>query len=286
MSLNGRRVAILVAQQYEDLELWYPKLRLEEAGATVVLVGLGDKTYLSKHGYPADTDASVDDISAADFDGVIVPGGWAPDFLRRSDAVKKFVNAVAARGGVVAAICHGGWVLASAGLVSGRRLTSVVAIKDDMVNAGAEWVDAPVVVDGALITSRTPRDLPSFMPAVLAILEEQAHQGSKADWEARTLVDEDLVAVSLTDDSTEYMLDMLIRMPAAKAYKEGATLADTDPVALLRDFVTLSDPRGTLEAEAPVVVDVDTSGSTWRARGNLRTVHVLLGADVPDVTQL
>ncbi|MHB1343452.1 MAG: type 1 glutamine amidotransferase domain-containing protein [Thermoleophilia bacterium] len=286
MSLNGRRVAILVAQQYEDLELWYPKLRLEEAGATVVLVGLGDKTYLSKHGYPADTDATVDDLSPADFDGVIVPGGWAPDFLRRSDAIKKFVNAVADRGGVVAAICHGGWVLASAGLVSGRRLTSVVAIKDDMVNAGAEWVDAPVVVDGTLITSRTPRDLPSFMPAVLAVLEEQAHQGSKADWEARTLVDEDLVAVSLTGDSAEYMLDMLIRMPAAKAYKEGTTLAGTDPVALLRDFVTLSDPRGTLEAEAPVVVDVDTSGSTWRARGNLRTVHVLQGADVPGVTQL
>lgn len=285
MSLNGRRVAILVAQQYEDLELWYPKLRLEEAGATTVMVGLGEKTYLSKHGYPADTDATVDDVSPGDFDGVVIPGGWAPDFLRRSDAVKKFVANVSDRGGVVAAICHGGWVLASAGIASGRRLTSVVAIKDDMINAGAEWVDAPVVVDGALVTSRTPRDLPSFMPAIITVLEEKAHEGSRASSEALTLVDE-VVAFSLSADSVEYMLDMLVRMPAAREYKEGVTAANVHPIALLRDFVTLSDPRGALEVEAPVVIDVNAGGSTWKARGNLRAVHVLRGADVPDIIQL
>lgn len=286
MSLNGRRVAILVANQFEDLELWYPKLRLEEAGATTVMVGLGEKTYLSKHGYPADTDANVDDISQEDFDGVVIPGGWAPDQLRRSPAVKEFVAAVAARGGLVAAICHGGWVLVSAGVASGRRLTSSVAIVDDMVNAGAEWVDAPVVVDGSLVTSRNPRDLPSFMPAVIAVLQEKAHEGRRVDSEARSLVDGEVVAVTLTGASAEYMLDMLVRMPAAKGYREGAALADLDPLTLVRDFVALSDPRGALEAEAPVVIDVDTSGDVWKARGNLRAAHVLAGADVPDVTRV
>ncbi len=286
MSLSGRRVAILVADQYEDLELWYPKLRLEEAGATTVLAGLGEKTYLSKHGYPADTDASMDDLSPSDFDGVVIPGGWAPDYLRRSREVKDFVAAVAARGGLVAAICHGGWVLASAGVTAGRRLTSAAAIKDDMVNAGADWVDAPVVVDGALVTSRSPRDLPSFMPAVIAVLQERAHEGTRAASEARTLVDEKVISVSLTADSAEYMLDMLVRMPAAKAYREGVALADVDAVSLLRDFVILSDPRGALEGETPVVIDVDKRGDGWLARGNLRTVHILLGADVPGVARL
>lgn len=285
MSLSGRRVAILVADQYEDLELWYPKFRLEEAGATTVLAGLGEKTYLSKHGYPADTDASMDDLSPSDFDGVVIPGGWAPDHLRRSAEVKDFVAAVAARGGLVAAICHGGWVLASAGVSAGRRLTSAAAIKDDMVNAGADWVDAPVVVDGALVTSRSPRDLPSFMPAVIAVLLERAHEGTRAASEARTLVDEEVVSISLTADSLEYMLDMLARMPAAKSYREGMTLSDVDSVSLLRDYVVLSDPRGALEGEAPVVIDVDKRTDGWLARGNLRTVHILLGSEVPGVAR-
>lgn len=285
MSLNGRRIAILVAQQYEDLELWYPKLRLEETGATTVVAGLGDTTYLSKHGYPADTDASIDDLSPADFDGVVIPGGWAPDYLRRSDAVKSFVAAVSASGGLVAAICHGGWVLASAGVAKDRRMTSVIAIKDDLVNAGADWVDAPVVVDGSMVTSRTPRDLPSFMPAVIAVLQEKAQTGTRAASEARTLVDEEVVGVTLTTESAEYMLEMLVRMPAAKEYREGATLAGTDPLALLRDFVSFSDPRGALEAEAPLILAVDTSAAEWRAQGNLRAFNVLQGADVPNVTR-
>lgn len=284
MSLNGKRVAILVAQQYEDLELWYPKLRLEETGVAVVVAGLGDHSYPSKHGYPADTDAVIDDLDAADFDGVIIPGGWAPDYLRRSEAVKRFVAAVAQRGGLVAAICHGGSVLISAGVANGRRLTSVPAIKDDMVNAGAEWVDAPVVVDGALVTSRNPRDLTSFMPAVITVLTERAQEAGRAEASARVIVDEELISMSLSADSLDYMLEMLTRMPAAKNYHGGTAITDHDLATVLQDFVQLSDPRGALESEAPVIADVRPSGASWRARGNLRALHVLQGADVPGVT--
>jgi protease I len=283
MSLNGRRVAILVAQQYEDLELWYPKLRLEETGVAVVVAGLGDRSYPSKHGYPADTDAVIDDLDPGDFDGVIIPGGWAPDYLRRSEAVKRFVAAVASKGGLVAAICHGGSVLVSSGVAKGRRLTSVPAIKDDMVNAGADWIDAPAVVDGALVTSRNPRDLTSFMPAVIAVLEERAHEAGRAESAAKVAVDEDLVSISLTAESLEYMLEMLARMPAAKGYREGTTMGDHDLAALVQDFAIYSDPRGALEAEAPVISDVRPSGGTWKARGNKRALHVLGAADVPGV---
>jgi len=283
MSLNGQRVAILVAQQYEDLELWYPKLRLEETGVAVIVAGLGDNSYPSKHGYPADTDAVIDDLDPGDFDGVIIPGGWAPDYLRRSEAVKRFVSAVAHKGGLVAAICHGGSVLVSAGVAKGRRLTSVPAIKDDMVNAGADWVDAPVVVDGTLVTSRNPRDLTSFMPAVIAVLIERAHEAGRAETAARVVVDEELISISLSPESLDYMLEMLVRMPAAKTYREGTTIDDHDTASLVRDFAALSDPRGALEAEAPVIADVRGSGGGWTARGNLRAFHVMQGADVPGV---
>ena len=281
MSLNGRRVAILAAQQYEDLELWYPKLRLEEAGAAVVLAGLGDGSYPSKHGYPADTDAVIDDLDAADFDGVIIPGGWAPDYLRRSEAVKRFVADVADHGGLVAAICHGGSVLVSAGVAKGKRLTSVPAIKDDMVNAGAEWVDAPVVVDGSLVTSRNPRDLTAFMPAAIAVLQERSHRAAVDTSAAKMTVDSDLVSVALTLESMEYMLEMLERMPAAKGYKPGTPLSSYDPTTLVSEFVAFSDPRGSLEAEAPTVADVRPSADGWVARGNRRAFNVMQGADVP-----
>jgi protease I len=283
MSLNGRRVAILAAQQYEDLELWYPKLRLEEAGASVVVAGLGDGSYPSKHGYPADTDAVIDDLDAADFDGVVIPGGWAPDYLRRSDAVKRFVAEVARRGGLVAAICHGGWVLVSAGVAQGRRLTSVPAIKDDMVNAGAEWLDAPVVVDDTLVTSRNPRDLPVFMPAVIAVLQERALSASRENSAAKMAVDQELLSIPLTTASLDYMLEMLTRMPAAKDYRVGASLDEHDPAKIAQEFVVMSDPRGALEAEAPIVADVRAAGDGWVALGNLRARNVMEGADVPGV---
>jgi protease I len=279
MGLNGTHVVVLAAQEYEDLELWYPKLRLEEAGASVIVAGLGETLYLSKHGYPVHPDAGIADLDPAACDGVVIPGGWAPDFLRRSEAVKTFVAQVAASGGLVAAICHGGSVLISANVVKGKRLTSVAAIRDDLRNAGAEWVDAPVVVDGAMVTSRRPADLPIFMAAVLAVLDDRSHHESGV----RLAVDADLVALTLADASLEYMLDMLNRMPAAKGYREGIAPATHSPAQILRDFASLSDPRGPLEVEAAVVVDVVPTVEGYVARGNARLLSVLEGAGVPAV---
>ena len=279
MALNGSHVVVLAAQEYEDLELWYPKLRLEEAGASVIVAGMGETSYLSKHGYPVYPDAGIADLDPAAFDGVVIPGGWAPDFLRRSEAVTAFVAQVAAAGGLVAAICHGGSVLISANVVKGKRVTSVAAIRDDLRNAGAEWVDAPVVVDGSLVTSRRPADLPVFMAAALAVLEDRSHHESGA----RLAVDADLVAITVTDASLEYMLDMLDRMPAAKGYHQGAAPAAHSPVQILRDFASLSDPRGPLEVEPAVVVDILPTTKGYTVRGNARLQSVLEGAGVPDV---
>lgn len=165
------RVAILAENWYEDLELWYPYYRLKEAGVDVVIVAPeAGKTYQSKHGYPAVADLASRDARAEDFDGVVVPGGFAPDYLRRDVELRRFVSELNAQGKVVAGICHGGWMLISAKVVRGRKVTSVPAIRDDMENAGGIWVDQAVVVDGNLITSRTPADLPAFLPAILAAL--------------------------------------------------------------------------------------------------------------------
>jgi len=167
--LCGRKVAVLVADLYQEVEVWYPYYRLREAGAAVELVGPeAKKEYRSKYGYPAVSDRAAAPALAARYDAVIIPGGFAPDVLRRYPAVNGFVQAMGDRGKVVAAICHGGWVLCSTKLLRGRRATSFSAIKDDMTNAGAAWRDAEVVIDGNLITSRTPDDLPAFMRAVLA----------------------------------------------------------------------------------------------------------------------
>jgi protease I len=171
MDLTGKRVAVLVEDLYEDLELWYPALRMKEAGADVSIVGAGAKeTYESKHGYPASADASADDVSAGSFDAVVIPGGYAPDRMRRCGPMVKFVRDMFKQGKVVAAICHAGWMLVSAGVLEGKRATSFFAIRDDMVNAGAQWENAEVVVDGNLITSRTPDDLPAFCREIAAAL--------------------------------------------------------------------------------------------------------------------
>jgi protease I len=167
---NEPRVMIFAENEYEDLELWYPKLRLIEAGARVVVAGPSEKEYRSKHGYPAQTDGIVRDFRPDQFDALVVPGGWAPDRLRRYPEVLEFTAKVARSGKPVAAICHGGWVLVSADVVRGRRLTSVTAIKDDLRNAGAEWVDEPVVVDGNLVTAQVPKDLPGFCRELIALL--------------------------------------------------------------------------------------------------------------------
>jgi protease I len=162
------KVAILVEEQYQVLEVWYPYLRFREEGIETIFIGSGTKkVYGSKEGYPAQEDMSIDNARAQDFAAVVIPGGWAPDFLRRHESVNNFVREMFEKGKVVASICHGGWVLASAGVLKGRKATSFIAIKDDIVNAGAEYIDKEVVVDGNLITSRTPYDLPAFSREIL-----------------------------------------------------------------------------------------------------------------------
>lgn len=171
MSLSKRRILFFAAPYYEDLELWYPKLRLEEEGATTVVAGLGEATYQGKRGYPLTVDTSVDQVDAADFDALVIPGGWAPDIMRRSERLLDITRDFHAAGKPIAFICHAGWVPISAGIVKGRRGTSVGAIRDDLVNAGMEWEDSPVVVDGNLISSRTPADLGDFCKALIAALQ-------------------------------------------------------------------------------------------------------------------
>ncbi|MBN1247003.1 MAG: type 1 glutamine amidotransferase [Anaerolineae bacterium] len=169
--LTGKRVAILAEELFEDLELWYPLLRMKEAGADVTVIGTGSADrYTGKYGLSVKVDLAADAASAADFDAVIVPGGYAPDRLRRYASVLKLVREVFDAGGLVAMICHAGWVPISAGIVDGKNVTSVSAIKDDLVNAGAHWADQAVIKDGNLISSRSPDDLPVFCPAIIAAL--------------------------------------------------------------------------------------------------------------------
>lgn len=171
MELKGKRIAVLAEDYYQELELWYPLLRMREAGAEVVVVGPEETEYHSKLGYPVTADVAAYAVSADEFDAVIVPGGYAPDRMRRCQSMLDLVRGVFERGGVVAAICHAGWVPISANIAEGKRVTSFFAIKDDWVNAGAEWVDQEVVQDGNLITSRTPADLPAFCRTIIAYLE-------------------------------------------------------------------------------------------------------------------
>ena len=173
MRLKSKRVAVLAENLYQELEVWYPLLRLKEEGADVVVVGTGSaKMYTSKFGYPLDVDKSASEVTAADFDGVVIPGGYAPDLMRRYPDMVKLVRDAALAGKVLASICHGGWMLASANVLEGRTVTSFFAIKDDLVHAGANFVDKEVVVDGNIITSRKPEDLPAFMRAIIAALEK------------------------------------------------------------------------------------------------------------------
>src|SRR5690349_10704398 len=172
MSLDHKTILFFAGPLYEDLELWYPKIRLEEEGARTVVAGTGEKTYQGKRGYPLTVDTSVDEISSDRFDGLVIPGGYAPDIMRRSQKLLQLTREIYQAGKPVAFICHAGWVPISAGIVKGKRGTSVGAIKDDLVNAGLIWEDSPVVVDGNLISSRTPADLGVFCKAFIAALEQ------------------------------------------------------------------------------------------------------------------
>jgi protease I len=175
LELEGKRIAILVAEHYEDVEFWYPYYRMKEARASVTILGpgFGPEEVQSKHGHPAKMDKRTWDVHSEDFDAVIIPGGYAPDLLRRCKSTLKLVADIAGAGKVTAAICHAGWVLISARVIRGRRATSFYSIKDDMINAGADWVDEEVVVDGNIITSRSPADLPAFCRAIIAALKEE-----------------------------------------------------------------------------------------------------------------
>ncbi len=165
------KVAVLIEDQYQVLEVWYPYLRLREEGIETVLVGTGSKKeYKSKEGYPALEELSVKNASTEEFDAVIIPGGYAPDLLRRYTEVNTFVKNMHEQGKLVAAICHAGWVLVSAGILKGKKATCFHAIKDDVINAGAEYLDREVVVDGNLITSRNPYDLPAFCAQIIKFL--------------------------------------------------------------------------------------------------------------------
>lgn len=172
MTLKGKKAIVLVDQLYQELEVWYPLYRLREAGVDTILVGPEAKTtYPSKVGYPAVSDRAATEVSMKDFDCLVIPGGYAPDHMRRHKAINQLVADAMQLNKVVAAICHAGWMLCSAsGALRGRKVTSFFAIKDDMVNAGAEWVDAEVVRDRNLITSRKPDDLPAFMRTVIEAL--------------------------------------------------------------------------------------------------------------------
>ena len=173
MELQGKRAAVLVEQQYQEMEVWYPVYRLREAGCKVTLVGPeAGQTYPSKLGYPAKSDKAAKDVTATDFDLIVIPGGFAPDFIRRTEAMIRLVSDMAEKGKIVAAICHGPWVLCSTQALKGRKATCFFAIKDDVSNAGAHYVDAEVIRDGNVITSRKPDDLPAFMQTIIQAVRE------------------------------------------------------------------------------------------------------------------
>jgi deglycase len=172
MALAERKVLLLAADQFEDMELLYPLYRLGEEEVTVTVAGLDDQPVTGKKGHgPVTVDTTVDRVAADEFDALVIPGGYAPDKLRRSEAVLALVRAFDAAGKPIAFICHAGWVPISAKILKGRQATSVAAIRDDMVNAGTDWVDQATVVDGNLISARTPADLGPWMKALLRALE-------------------------------------------------------------------------------------------------------------------
>src|SRR5438445_2984041 len=178
--LEGKEILILAGPEYEDMELQYPRYRLAEAGARVTIAGIGEQTYVGKKGMPVDVDTQVTDVRAGDFDALVIPGGYAPDKIRRVPEALDIVREMNDQGKTIGFICHAGWVPISAGVLKGRRVTCVTAIKDDVVNAGAEYVNEPVVVDGNFGTPRPAEDLPVCLPAAMARIAPPGEAGARA----------------------------------------------------------------------------------------------------------
>jgi protease I len=173
MKLKGKKIIQLVSTDFEDLELWYPVLRLREEGAEVHIAGeKADEEYIGKYGVPIVSDLTFGDVNPEDYDAILVPGGWSPDKLRRYPEVLDMVKAMDEKKKPIGQICHAGWVLISAKILEGVKVTSTPGIKDDMENAGATWVNEPVVVDGHIVSSRRPPDLPDYMREFIKVMAE------------------------------------------------------------------------------------------------------------------
>jgi protease I len=170
MELTGKKALILAGPDFEDRELFYPLYRLQEAGATVKVAGLGEKSYKGKYGVPVEVDGNTQNFVKETWHAVIIPGGWAPDKIRADQFALEIVRQASGKGNIVAAICHGPWVLASADIVRDKTMTSFVNIKDDLIHAGAKWVDEEVVIDGNFVTARKPSDLPAFCREIIKLL--------------------------------------------------------------------------------------------------------------------
>ena len=166
-----KKVLILVEKLFQDMEVLYPYYRLKEAGFEVKVAGTGEKTYKGKNGYPIKTDGHVKNFKPKDFDAVIIPGGWAPDYMRRNKEMVEFVKQMNKKNKLIAAICHAASLLISADVVKGRTMTCYFSVKDDVINAGANYVDKEVIVNGNLITSRQPKDLPAFCREIIKALQ-------------------------------------------------------------------------------------------------------------------
>jgi protease I len=180
MRLQGKAYGVFVAEGFEDLEFWVPVMRLREEGARVHIIGIGRELVTAKHCLTATPERVASEVDASELDGLVIPGGWAPDKLRRDAGVLRLVRECHAAGKVLGIICHGGWVAASAGIVRGKRFTGSRGIKDDLENAGAIWVDAPAFREGNLVWGRVVEDIPDFCRELVAALVEHAAEGAAA----------------------------------------------------------------------------------------------------------
>jgi protease I len=176
MKINpkNKKILIFVEEYYEDLEFWYPKIRLEEEGYSVTIAGPDKRVFHGRHGLTVELDVTFNEVKEKEFAGLIIPGGFAPDWLRRSEKVLELVRKFHKNNKLIAFICHAGWVPISAGILKGKHVTSIPSIKDDLINAGALWEDSPLVIDGNLVSSRRPADLPLFMKASIDVLNKQS----------------------------------------------------------------------------------------------------------------